>query len=163
MKATPTEALAGAVMAKCVAAAAVTEMPAWLPVMPPLGGVRAVIRYYRIAIELDPKLPQARYNLGYALYAKRDLEGAMRNFRIYPACSAPAPFRRAPQAFQRRSRRDGAIRCYRTAIALNPKFVQAHGNLGNLLAAKGDLDGAIRCSAKLPPVYPRVTGTAVSR
>jgi serine/threonine protein kinase/tetratricopeptide (TPR) repeat protein len=40
---------------------------------------------------------------------------------------------------------EGAIRCYRTAIDLDPKYPWAHQNLGLALHAKGDLEGAIRC------------------
>jgi tetratricopeptide (TPR) repeat protein len=39
----------------------------------------------------------------------------------------------------------GAIECYRRAIAADPRYAQAHSNLGNALQAKGDVAGAIEC------------------
>jgi serine/threonine-protein kinase len=39
----------------------------------------------------------------------------------------------------------GAIRCFRTALACDPKYAPAHTNLGAALQAKGDVAGAIRC------------------
>jgi tetratricopeptide (TPR) repeat protein len=38
---------------------------------------------------------------------------------------------------------EGAIRSYREAIRIDPKFALAHNNLGWALQGKGDLDGAI--------------------
>jgi tetratricopeptide (TPR) repeat protein len=43
---------------------------------------------------------------------------------------------------------DGAIACYKKAIELNPKYAEAHYNLGNVLLAKHDLDGALACYHK---------------
>jgi tetratricopeptide (TPR) repeat protein len=51
---------------------------------------------------------------------------------------------------------EGAIRCYRTAIDLDPKYPLAHHNLGLALHAKGNLEGAIRCyrtAIDLDPQY----------
>jgi hypothetical protein len=39
--------------------------------------------------------------------------------------------------------------CYHKALDLDPKYVQAHYNLGNALYAKHDLDGAIACYRQL--------------
>jgi serine/threonine-protein kinase len=38
-----------------------------------------------------------------------------------------------------------AIRCFQTAIDLDPKYAMAHHNLGAAMAAKGDLEAAISC------------------
>jgi serine/threonine protein kinase/tetratricopeptide (TPR) repeat protein len=51
---------------------------------------------------------------------------------------------------------EGAIRCYRTAIDLDPKYPLAHRNLGLALYAKGDLEEAIPCyrtAIKLDPQF----------
>jgi serine/threonine-protein kinase len=43
---------------------------------------------------------------------------------------------------------DGAIACFRRAIALEPKYAAAHGSLGVALRRKGLLDEAIACCRK---------------
>ena len=50
---------------------------------------------------------------------------------------------------------DEAIACYKKAIELDPKFAVAHYNLGNALAAKGQLDAAIACCKKAIELDPR--------
>jgi Flp pilus assembly protein TadD len=49
----------------------------------------------------------------------------------------------------------GAIACYRRAIALDPKYATAHSNLGNALYAKGDLQGAIACYRRAIALDPK--------
>ena len=44
---------------------------------------------------------------------------------------------------------DEAIAAYRQAIALRPGSAEAHGNLGNALKDKGQLDDAIAAFARL--------------
>jgi Flp pilus assembly protein TadD len=39
----------------------------------------------------------------------------------------------------------GAIRCYRSALELDPRIALAHNNLGNALKANGELEKAIQC------------------
>jgi serine/threonine-protein kinase len=51
---------------------------------------------------------------------------------------------------------DGAIECFRTAIALDQKSAMAYRNLGTALQGKGNLDGAIssfRKAIELDPTY----------
>jgi superkiller protein 3 len=50
---------------------------------------------------------------------------------------------------------DGAIACFRKAIELNPKLIEAHGNLGAVLCdVKRDYDGAIASFRKVIEVKP---------
>src|SRR5262249_39522437 len=51
---------------------------------------------------------------------------------------------------------DGAISCFRKAIALDPRYANAHISLGNVLQAKGKVDEAIACyreAIRLEPDY----------
>jgi hypothetical protein len=40
---------------------------------------------------------------------------------------------------------EGAIACYRLAVASDPRYASAHNNLGAALYGRGDLDEAMRC------------------
>ena len=50
---------------------------------------------------------------------------------------------------------DEAIACYRKAIELDPKYAEAHYNLGNALKHKGQLDEAIACYKKAIELDPK--------
>jgi serine/threonine-protein kinase len=64
---------------------------------------------------------------------------------------------------------DGAIACFRTALALDPKYAMAHHNLGVALGAKGQVDAAIACYRKAIELDPKLAralnnlGNALSR
>jgi tetratricopeptide (TPR) repeat protein len=51
---------------------------------------------------------------------------------------------------------EGAIACYRKAIALDPRNASAHANLGNALADKGEVEGAIACYRKAIALDPKL-------
>jgi superkiller protein 3 len=55
---------------------------------------------------------------------------------------------------------DGAIACYRKALALDPGYALVHNNLGNALADKGDRAGALACYRQAVALGP---GLAVPR
>ena len=48
-----------------------------------------------------------------------------------------------------------AIESYQAALALNPNYVEAHCNLGNLLKRKGDKSGAIACYERALKIAPQ--------
>jgi serine/threonine protein kinase/Tfp pilus assembly protein PilF len=73
--------------------------------------VEEAVLYLTVALALRSDSPGVHFNLGNALSAKEDLEGA--------------------------------IRCYRAALQIDPNYAAAHNNLGNALAKKGRLDEAI--------------------
>jgi tetratricopeptide (TPR) repeat protein len=50
---------------------------------------------------------------------------------------------------------EGAIACFRNAIALHPKLATAHSNLGVALKAKGEAEGAIACYRKAIALDPK--------
>jgi tetratricopeptide (TPR) repeat protein len=135
------------------------------------GDVDGAIRCYRTAIDCDPKLTGAHYNLGLALHGKGDLEGAIRAYRI--AIERDPKLTKAHYnlgvALKAQGDLDGAIVAYRSAIECDPKFAPAHYNLGNALQAKGDVDGAIPCYRTAIECDPKLAlahcnlGTALKR
>jgi tetratricopeptide (TPR) repeat protein len=100
---------------------------------------------YRRAIALDPKKAKAHNNLGNALQAKGDLDGAIAAYRKAIALDPNDAERRynLGNALLAKGDLDGAIGTYRRAIALDPKHAKAHSNLGCALYAKGDRGAAI--------------------
>jgi tetratricopeptide (TPR) repeat protein len=89
----------------------------------------------------------AHNNLGNALKAQGDLEGAVECYRRAIAAapnSAPAYYNLG-NALQAKRDREGAIACFRRAIAADPKLAAAHYSLGNALDDKGEVEGAIAC------------------
>jgi Flp pilus assembly protein TadD len=99
----------------------------------------------RKAIQLDPTNARAHYDLGLALRAKGDLEGAVRAWceaiRLDPKLAlAPPGLGLHPVSWTVLKQE---VRKYRKAIRLDPKDVEAHTNLGHALRAMRDLEGAI--------------------
>jgi tetratricopeptide (TPR) repeat protein len=87
----------------------------------------------------------AHHDLGVALHLKRDLEGAMAEFREairLDAKHAPAHNGLGTTLFEKGDS-TGAADEFRTAIAIDPGSARGHYNLGNALRAKGDVGGAI--------------------
>jgi tetratricopeptide (TPR) repeat protein len=116
---------------------------------PPPHGEEAV-RFWTAAMVLRSRSPGTHVNLGNALEAKGDLDGAIRCYQraidLDPRYAEP--HYNLGLALKTKGDRDGAICCYQKAIDLDPKHAQAHTNLGIELAHKGDLDRAIRCFQK---------------
>ncbi len=50
---------------------------------------------------------------------------------------------------------DEAIACFKTAIELDPKFAEAHYNLGLAMYGKGQVDEAIACYNKAIELDPK--------
>jgi tetratricopeptide (TPR) repeat protein len=103
-------------------------------------------RHLTAALALRSDSPGVFLNLGNALNAKGDVEGAVRCYqaalRIDPNY-APA-HDALGIALNAKGDAEGAIREYRLALDLDPKLASAHSNLGGALLAKGDTEGAIR-------------------
>jgi tetratricopeptide (TPR) repeat protein len=104
------------------------------------------VRYLTAAVALRRDSPGVYLNLGNALLAVKDMDGAVRACQaalaIDPAY-APA-HTNLGNALHRKNDREGAIREYQAALAINPESVMARRNLGQSLHEKKDLEGAIR-------------------
>jgi eukaryotic-like serine/threonine-protein kinase len=116
------------------------------------------LRYLTVAVALRPKSQGVRLNLGIALAAKGDRDGAIAEFR--KAIELEPKYAMAHvelgDALAAKGDRDGADVEYRKVIELNSKVAMVHHNLSLSLNAKGDRDGAIvelRKTIELEPKY----------
>jgi tetratricopeptide (TPR) repeat protein len=101
---------------------------------------------YRAALAIRPGSAAAHNNLGVALGAKKDLDGAIQEYKkaIELDPKSAATHDNLGIALYDKKDLAGAIQQYHKAIELDPKFASPHIGLGNALAAKGNLAGAIQ-------------------
>jgi tetratricopeptide (TPR) repeat protein len=99
------------------------------------------------AVELDPNFVVAQYALGVAHLALGNRWKAAAQFRASTQLDPtyPEPFKALGDLFLAAPRRlfDQAVEAYRKALELRPFYSDAQVGLGDALAAKGDVDGAI--------------------
>jgi serine/threonine protein kinase/Tfp pilus assembly protein PilF len=116
------------------------------------------IPYLMGALILRSENPGVYLNLGKALQAKKDLEGAIREYRAALAIDpnyAPAHNNLGNVLYTQKDL-EGAEREYRAALAIDPNYAQAHNNLGNVLYTQKDLEGAereYRAALRIDPNY----------
>jgi tetratricopeptide (TPR) repeat protein len=113
---------------------------------------------FRAALAIRPGSAVGHYNLGNALYAKKDLDGAIKEYQkaIKLDPKYASPHNNLGVALHEKKELDGAIQEYKKAIELDPKDAVPHNNLGNALAKKGDPEAAIKeyhKAIKLDPKY----------
>ena len=103
------------------------------------------LRWFQAAVAVASANPTAHLNLGVALQAKLDRDGAEAAFREAIRLDPKYSYAHNNLGVVLRSKGDldGAIAELQEAIRLEPKYAQPHSNLGTALQAKGDLDGSI--------------------
>jgi tetratricopeptide (TPR) repeat protein len=103
------------------------------------------VRYLTVALVLRSDSPGVHLNLGAALSARGDPEGAIRRYRA--ALQIDPNYAMAHNnlggALARQGKVDEAIAEYRVAIRLNKDSALAHSSLGTALYEKGKVDEAI--------------------
>ncbi|HUB48976.1 MAG TPA: tetratricopeptide repeat protein [Acetobacteraceae bacterium] len=103
-----------------------------------LGDPAGAIARFRAALEKQPDLVAARYNLGVLLQQSGD-PGAAQCFAAvleYAPAHAPARLGLA-NTLEAEGRPNAAIARLREALAIDPSFVPAQATLGRMLAARG--------------------------
>jgi serine/threonine-protein kinase len=109
------------------------------------GEADQAVRYLTAAVALRPDSPGAHLNLGYALWRKGQLEGAIvcyrQAIRLDPKYAAAHA--NLGMALKDKGQLEEAIACWRVAIALDPKSAGNYSNLGVALEARGQREEAI--------------------
>lgn len=115
------------------------------------------------AIEADPNFVVAHYTLGVVHQALGNRWKAAAQFRASTQLDPtyPEPYKALGDLLLAAPRRlfDQAVEAYQKAIERRPFYADAHVGLGDALAAKGDVDGAIGAYQRAlayNPVNPRV-------
>ncbi|AVH69900.1 TPR repeat-containing protein [Nostoc sp. 'Lobaria pulmonaria (5183) cyanobiont'] len=102
---------------------------------------------YQKALELQPNCTEAEANLGNALHAQGKL-----------SCQQQAQYaalnNQLGRSRQQAKDLKNAVACYRTAIALQPDFLDAYYNLGVALQEQGDLEEALVSYQKVLELNP---------
>jgi tetratricopeptide (TPR) repeat protein/serine/threonine protein kinase len=99
---------------------------------------------YEKALEINPKYAPAHVNIGWLHQTKSEWEPALAAYR--KACGydpkQSVPHYNSASIYLSLRKPDEAIKSLRAAIAANPEYANAHGRLGELLFASGDIPGA---------------------
>jgi tetratricopeptide (TPR) repeat protein len=120
------------------------------------------IHHFQHAVELDPGMARAYDNLGLCYYYQNQNELALDNYRkaieLQKASAHPSawPYLNLAITLQFLNQLAESEANLREAIRLDPKFAQAHFQLGTVLEDLGHLEEAIsemREAARLNPLY----------
>ncbi|MGI9064944.1 MAG: FG-GAP-like repeat-containing protein [Pyrinomonadaceae bacterium] len=100
---------------------------------------------FKRALQLDPKSPLARINLGIALYNLPDLPGAQREMQtaITLAPTAPQPHYILGLTAKTQNRAEDAIAAFQRVLKIDPNDVGTNINLGQLYAQQRKYPEAI--------------------
>jgi Tfp pilus assembly protein PilF len=125
-------------------------------VLDDLGQSDEAVKYYRLALSINPVFFEAHNNLGTVLAGEGRLEEAANHFsqalRIRPqAVEIHCNF---GTVLTRLRRFDSASIHYAEALRLNPEYPEAHNGLGIALAQQGRLDEAIIHFSKAVQIKP---------
>jgi tetratricopeptide (TPR) repeat protein len=113
-------------------------------------------QYYRAALAVRPRSPTALTNLGNAVRALKDPDGALRYFHLALQLDPNHASTHNSLGLVLRDKNDldGAIKHYRRAIQLDPNHLLAHHNLGVALRARKDRDGALHHFTRAVEIAP---------
>jgi serine/threonine-protein kinase len=123
---------------------------------PDLPLLNEAIRFMSASLAIRPESVWMHYQLGNALRARGDLEGALAAQQ--KALALNPSFADAHveigAILQDKGDLDGSIAAYKKGIDLDPENVGAYSSLGNVLVDKKDLEGAIAACRKAIDLVP---------
>jgi tetratricopeptide (TPR) repeat protein len=109
------------------------------------GRLDEAIDQFQIALNIDPKYPMARTNLGIALAKKGRVDEAIAHFQTvlgdYP--NDAKTHENLGTALAQKGELQSAIAAYEKALSIQPLYPSAHYNLGMALDDSGRIDEAI--------------------
>jgi predicted TPR repeat methyltransferase len=113
-----------------------------------LGKFQLAMQHVQRAIALSPELFEGHFNLAVILHEQRNIAGAVEAYKraISLGPKNPAAHYNLANIYRDQGQFDLAIAAYQTALEISPEYLEARGNLGLALQArggKGDLDAAI--------------------
>jgi predicted O-linked N-acetylglucosamine transferase (SPINDLY family) len=120
------------------------------------GRLRDALPPLRRAVQLDPRLAEAQFNLGFALEGLGRLDEALDAYRrtVAVAPQLAEAHNNLGNVLQKLKRHDEAVSAYQKALALRPEVAQYHMNRGDALRdlqRLEDADAAYRTAIRLKP------------
>jgi Flp pilus assembly protein TadD len=120
------------------------------------GRIEEAIPHFQKALEIDPRLEEARSNLGHVHLAQGRADEAMLDFlkmlQLRPSSAEAHAY--LGDALMQQDRVDPAIRQYRKALELKPNWAAAACSLGVALLQSGQSDEAILHLSKALELQP---------
>ncbi len=122
------------------------------------GDLAGAVEPLKKALEIDPRYPEARFNLGNVYQALKRPQEAEAEFAA--AVEAQDKFVLARynlgKIYQETGRIDQALAQYRRVADLDPQFVYAHMDLGQILEDSGDFPGAVASYTRALELQPTI-------
>ena len=114
------------------------------------------ISMYRKALELQPDLAVAHYNMGNVLKKQGRITEALTSYfkAVELEPTVAEPYYNMGNTFKDQGKLNEAVSCYKKAIELRPDYAEARCNLGHVLQEKGVLDEAVRHYEKATQIMP---------
>ncbi len=105
---------------------------------------------YQVVLEIDPKYPGARFEMGLNSFRASKFRDAVSYYRKEESEVGPvvALYHELGRAYARLGEQDSARIAYETAIAMDPEHTTTYMWLGQLLEDTGDLESALKMSLK---------------
>jgi len=109
------------------------------------GLLKDAAKTYKIALNINPNIPEMNFNLGAILFSENKVEDAIQFYEksILLNNNFPEAYFNLGIALQSIGKFDEAIERYQKAIQIQPGFFEAITNIGTIKQLQGDLDEAI--------------------